>query len=635
MSGIVGLFRRNGAPVEQASLDRMVEAVRHRGPDRQGVWCAGTAGLAHAMLWTTPESLREILPRAERHSGRAITADARIDNREDLIRELGMAGPDSDITDSEIILRAYDKWGEDCPSRLIGDFAFAIWNERRQEFFCARDAMGIKCLYYFASPDLFAFGTEIKSLCALPEIPARLNELRILDYLANLFDDREITFYRDIRRLPAASTLIVGRGSVRVTKYWTLDPKTELKLSSDAEYTEAFHACFSECVRARLRSAFPIGSALSGGLDSSAIACLARQQLEPSRPLHTFSLIFPSLPPALLAHIDERSYIEDVLQLGGFQPHFVRADELSPLTDLAQIHHHLDEAYFEGNLYLHWAMYRAAKREGVRVFLDGLDGDTTVSHGFEYLADLVRYLRFTTLRKEGRLLSKHLGYTPRQIIREFCIKPLCPTWVYTAWRRLHGRPADAGVLRTFLAEAFKTRIGYEARVKSLVVTKRSCTRSAREKHWEMMNFPLYAHALEVADKASAAFNVESRYPFFDRRLLELCLSLPAAQKLGQGWSRLILRRAMAGVLPESVQWRPSKANLSPNFYTRLLERDGPVLEDVILADSSALEPYVDTTALRRAYDAYHSNPLGRHDDSVNIFAAVNLAIWLRTAGVTP
>jgi asparagine synthase (glutamine-hydrolysing) len=635
MSGIVGLFHRDGEPAAQTSVERMIEAVRHRGPDRQAALCSGPAGLGHAMLWTTPESLSEVLPQRQEHSGFVITADARIDNRDELIRELGMEAPNRNVSDSDIILKAYEKWGNDCPARLIGDFAFAIWNERQQEFFCSRDAMGIKCLYYYISPKLFAFGTEIKGIRALPNIPARLNETRVLDYLANLFDDREITFYRDIRRLPAASTLIVGRQSLKLRKYWSLDPQRELKLKSDGAYTEAFQACFSECVRARLRSAFPVGSALSGGLDSSAIACAGRQMLPPSEPMHTFSLIFPSLPEELLKRIDERSYIDDVLKRGRFEPHFIRADELSPLRDMERVHRHLDEAYFESNLYLHWAMYETANRHGVRIFLDGFDGDTTISHGYEYLADLVVGLRFPTLWRERRLLAQRLGISGWRIMREFCIKPFCPTWVYTAWRRLHGRPSGAGIMPTFLSEPFKQRLQYEARLKSMVVTSRSCMRTAREKHWEMMNFALYAHALEVADKASGAFSVESRYPFFDRRLLELCLSLPASQKLGQGWSRLILRRAMSGVLPESIQWRFTKANLSPNFYTRLLEGDRPVLEDVILTDGSTLEPYVDIEALRSAYRAYDANPLNRHDDSVNIFAAVNLAIWLRTAGLTP
>jgi asparagine synthase (glutamine-hydrolysing) len=257
-----------------------------------------------------------------------------------------------------------------------------------------------------------------------------------------------------------------------------------------------------------------------------------------------------------------------------------------------------------------------------------------VSHGYEYLADLVMQLKWRTLRKEGRLLAANLGMTPRQVLRDFCIKPFCPTWVYTTWRRLHGRDPHAGILPSFLADGFKRRQGFDDRAKSLIHTKRSCLRNAREKHWEMLNFPLYAHAMEVADKSSAAFQVEARYPFFDRRIIELCLSLPARQKLGQGWTRMILRRAMEGVLPESIRWRPSKANLSPNFYTTLLQRDRQVLESV-LKDPSELEPYVDVSSMRQAYEAYNSSPLGRHDESVNLFSAVNLAIWLKTAGVRP
>jgi asparagine synthase (glutamine-hydrolysing) len=613
----------------------MVSAMTLRGPDGNGAIRVGAAGLGHTMLWTTPESLSESLPRTDATSGLSITADARIDNREDLIEALNIQAPPSQVSDSELLLRAYCLWGEDAPTRLVGDFAFAIWDSKAHQFFCARDAMGIKALYYFVSPSLFAFASEIKALCSMPEIPARLNELRVLDFLANFFDDRAITFYKDIYRLPAGSTMTVTQSNLRIARYWSLDARQELKLSSDQEYAEAFRECFAKCVRARLRSAFPIGSALSGGLDSSAVACVARRSLPASLPLHTFSLIFPSFSDKILRQIDERNYINDVLSTGGFDAHFLRADELSPLEKVQDMHRRLDEAFFAGNLYLHWAMYEEANRHGVRVFLDGLDGDTTVSHGYEYLSDLVQQFRWKRLLAETRMLAARLGVSPRQIVRDFCIKPFCPTWVYSTWRRLRGRPPDAGVLQTFMQDGFKRRLGFDKRARTLIPTKRICFSTARQKHSEMIAFPLYAHALELADKSSAAFHVEGRYPFFDRRMIELCLSLPASQKLSQGWPRLILRRAMEGILPESVRWRHSKANLSPNFYCRLLDRDRQKLEAVILSDPSELEPYVDVPSLRQAYEAYSSNPLSRHDDSVNIFSAVNLAIWLRTAGVRP
>jgi asparagine synthase (glutamine-hydrolysing) len=638
MSGMVGIFRRDGSPAAESSVQTMVNKIRHRGPDRSGLWTCGAAGFGHAMLCTTPESLEETLPWCDSSSGFSITSDARIDNREELSASLGLKGSHSDISDSRLILKAYEKWGASCPQKLIGDFAFAIWNKSQNHLFCARDPMGIKGLYYFASGDLFAFASEIKSLCCLPEIPARLNELRVLDYLANIFEDREITFYKDIYRLPAASTLTVTRDKVRVAKYWTLDPTKELKLKSDEEYTEAFRDCFLKSVKSRMRSAYPVGAALSGGLDSSSIACAARNfslGRGATTPLQTFSLIFPSLPQDVLGQIDERKYIDEVLKSGGFQPTFVRADQHSPLGDVKQVQEHLDEAFFAGNLYLHWAMYETASKQGARVFLDGLDGDTTVSHGLEYLSDLIVRGKWMTLWTEVTLVAAQMETSPRRVFREYCIRPLCPTWAYTTWRLVHGRPDNAGKLQTFMTPEFSRRLRLDDRVKALVPRKRKCFTTAREKHREMLMFPLYAHALEAADKSTAAFGIEGRYPFFDQRLIELCLSLPAGQKLSQGWSRAILRRAMAGILPESVRWRQSKADLSSNFYLRLLDHDRELLDDVLLTDSSDLEPYVNLDSIRRAYGTYNANPTRSHDDSVNIFSAVNLAIWLRTAGVRP
>ena len=160
------------------------------------------------MLWTTDESVLERLPLAADAGRYAITADARIDNREELLASLAL---DRRTADSEIILAAYRKWGEECPVHLLGDFAFAIWDRRRQTLFCACDPMGVKGLYYHLSPTALSFASEIKALFALPEIPRRLNEVRVAEYLITLFEDRCGTFYRDILRLPGAHSLSVTR----------------------------------------------------------------------------------------------------------------------------------------------------------------------------------------------------------------------------------------------------------------------------------------------------------------------------------------------------------------------------------------------------------------------------------------
>jgi asparagine synthase (glutamine-hydrolysing) len=647
MSGMVGVFRRDGAPVRERLVNAMAATLAHRGPDGTSVVCAGSAGLGHTMLWTTQESLHEVLPHLHRGSGLIITADARIDNRDELIAELALELGHPAITDSGLILEAYHKWGQECVQKLLGDFAFAIWDPRQEQFFCARDPMGVKCLYYFASDALFAFGSEIKALCCLEEIPKRLNELRILDYLENSFDDRASTFYRNIYRLPAASTLLVTRRHLKIAKYWSLDAKRELKLKSDEEYTEAFRECFVRAVRVRMRSAFPIGSTLSGGLDSSSIACVARsinESQSPGAPVHTFSLIFPSLPEQDLRHIDERKYMQDVLALGGFQPHFIHADELSPMKDVKRIQQHLDEASCASNLYLHWSMFDSAHRAGVRVFFDGFDGDTTVSDSVDYLRDLAVGLRWKTLRREAALLAANMGCSTKQIIRQYSLKPLCPETLYRLWGKARGRrdPATTGPMAvdTFSARQFKQRLECE-RGFPTPASERKPFRlfTARANHRVDLEHPAYSYALESADKASAAFELEARYPFFDRRLIELCLSLPSGQKLGQGWPRLILRKAMTGYLPQSVQWRFSKSNLGFNFHRQFFERDRGLLEDALIHDASNLTPYVDLPSIREAYNTYRRTPLQRIPQQgrglSNLFGAVNLAVWLRTAGVKP
>src|SRR3954466_8960392 len=164
MSGIAGIFQRDGAFVEPADLECMRQTLAHRGPDRSAVWNEASVGLVHCMLWTTPESLLDRQPSVNQRGTSWITADARIDNREELIATLGIGRTDEAITDSSLIMAAYDKWGEACPDKLIGDFAFVIWDSKRQAIFSARDPMGVKCLYYFCSSQIFAFASEIKGL---------------------------------------------------------------------------------------------------------------------------------------------------------------------------------------------------------------------------------------------------------------------------------------------------------------------------------------------------------------------------------------------------------------------------------------------------------------------------------------
>lgn len=633
MSGIAGIFLKHGAEVRSEELACMANSLKHRGPDGIGIWHEGPVGMLHCSLHTTPESLLEKLPASNSHRTAVITADARIDNRAELIESLDLAEPHSHITDSELIRAAYEQWGPGCVNHLVGDFVFVIWDVRNQQIFCGRDPMGVKALYYFDSPHLFAFASEIKSLLCVDGVPRQLNEIRVADFLVNLFEDREITFYKGIKRLPSACTLTVSRRKTTSSRYWTLDPQREIRLGSDVEYAEAFRDLFTQCVRSRLRSAFPVASTLSGGLDSSAIACLSAKLLAPrGEALHTISAIFPDVPEQDLAAIDERRFIQSALATGNFIPHYIRADLMSPMRQNERMHYHLDEANLAPNLYMHWAMFEEASRNGVRVLLDGFDGDTTVSHGFARLHELMFSLRWMTLASEVRMLRDNLlpGSPLHRVFLNLCIKPVAPVWAFALKRVLTGRFEEVHGNTTLIEPNFAREIGIRERVKRYYRPRGIRPHTSRESHLEGISDGLYAIALENADKGAAAFGLEVRYPFFDKRLVEFCLALPADQKYARGWNRVVFRRSMEGILPPDIQWRPKKGNLSSNFYRNLLEQEKSTVEEILASsDPPAFSSFVDKAAMQSAYQRFRSEPAKEGGRGVQLFAAANLALWMR------
>ena len=419
MSGISGIYRINQHPIDPRNIHNMLGTLSHRGPDGSDIWCEGAIGLGHCMLLTTPESLTEQLPLVEREL--VITADARIDNREELLLALGRSKDLVEpISDSQIILASYEKWGEKCVSKLVGAFAFAIWDKAHQKLFCARDHMGIKPFYYFYQPDsFFAFASEIKALLCLSQVPKQLNEVRIGDYLALVIDDKITTSYKNILRLAPAHSMVFGSSLDPVLhpqSYWALDPNVEIRLNSDEEYCAEFRRIFTEAVRCRLRSAFPLGSQLSGGLDSSSVTCVAKDLLSSlgTDTLHTISVIFDDV-----SECDERSFIQPVLEKGDLTPHYIYGDRSSPLSDIDTILPHEDEAYLGPNHFYPWIANRTAKELGLRVVLDGFDGDTTVSHGTARLTELAQLGQWPELIQEVKAIAQQHQVPSHRIIQQF------------------------------------------------------------------------------------------------------------------------------------------------------------------------------------------------------------------------
>ena len=271
MSGIVGLVNTDGAPVDRRLLARMTDAMRFRGPDAQRMWIDASVGFGHALLTTTDDARRERQPCTI--DGRMwISADARIDGRDDLTRALAAHGCDAaDANDAELVLHAYAAWGDRCVERLTGDFAFALWDGPRRRLFCARDRFGVKPFYYAHRGSALVFSNTLDCVRLHPSVTGELNDLAIADFL--LFQRNQTldtTAFADIRRLPAGHALTWAGGHAQVRRYWTLSFDREIRYRRATEYVEHFSDLLTAAVRDRLRTR-RVAVMMSGGLDSTAV----------------------------------------------------------------------------------------------------------------------------------------------------------------------------------------------------------------------------------------------------------------------------------------------------------------------------------------------------------------------------
>lgn len=623
MSGIAGVVRLDGARAAVGAIDAMVEVLRHRGADGHAAWSDGIAAFGHAMLHTTAESHHEPQPLVDAQL--AIVADVRLDNRAELLSLLNIRG--ESIGDAALILAAYRNWGRACVPRLEGDFAFAIWDQRERSLFCARDPFGVKQLVYAQlAGSVFAYASEVRALLAFDEIPADLDEKRIADFLAVYFDDPERTFHRAIRRLPGGCSLTLRDGEVTVERYWSPERVRPLRFRGadrDARYAEGFREHFTRAVRERMRAAHSseVGAMLSGGLDSTSIACVARDELRSSQDalLPVFSWIFSDSMEA-----DEREYQEAVIAAGGMRPITLDSAHLdaSPWTDLDALLP--DGPVYAPNHYLNNVAAREARGIGVRILLDGTGGDSTISRGRGRYQELFFRGRAIALAGELRALARLRG-TNESLARLFFANvaaPLLPPALLAAALRLRGRaPLSVAPLK-LLTPRMREVSGAPKTAKA------TWSVSARREHLAQLTSPMLADGLELLDRSMAMHRVEGRYPFFDRRLAEYCLSLPADQKLAGGYSRMVARRAMAGVVPDVVRWRAGKG--LPGLHIIVaLRRSRAILDDLFARDPAVLAPYVDIDLLRAMYADLLAERRIEFRTVIQLWSAAVLARWLR------
>lgn len=641
MSGIVGIYHYDHCQVHFEKLLEMCFAIAHRGPKGISALCSGKVGFGHCKSHEAIFSLKETIPFIDHSSKMAITADARIDNREELAELLSIRNHKiRALSDPEIILNAYRKWGADCPEKLVGDFAFAIWDERENRLFCARDHLGIRPFFYYTSSKLFSFSSEIKSLFKLPECHKSINDQKIGEFLLATTLENSTTFFKKIFRLPPATSLIIQNDNLSLHKYWVPDEEFELRLTNVNEYKERFIKLLTEAVRCRLPTDKKIATALSGGLDSSAIACLSSKLIEgKDSKLYAVSARF-----SLTKECDESKYIDIILaKYQTLIPITVDGDKSGPFAELERLAWPPDEPYSTPQFYLFSCIYRSIANSGISFLIDGHDGDSAVSHGFGILDELAMESRWLTFLKvlEGVYYYDKISrsralrlYCQRYLVQPFLVRhPTIRKYGKNLKSILSGRihkRDERKNLGHILADSIFNAKLMERHKTWKDLYGRNTRKSERQQHSLRITSPFMIHANETQNELAARFGIELLHPFMDIRLIKYCISLPVMLKLSNGYTRYILRQSLANIVPEEVRLREHKTTLSSVFSNALMIRERSKLKKCLTNESDTVTRYVDIERVNNLLE------LKLTKDSLDRFVVIPcwkvaaLVVWLKT-----
>ena len=541
MSGIVGMFHRDGALVDMPLLRALTESMAYCGPDARGVWQDGGMGLGQALLQTTGEAPSEKQP-ASLHSRLWLTADARLDERAELLAQLGRtsAGPETfdSAPDSQLILQSYDRWGANCVQHLRGDFAFAIWDVAAKKLFCARDRFGVKPFYYAQLNHLFIFSSTLNCVRAHPDVSGELNESAIADFLLfGLNYNESTTSFRDIQRLPPAHCLTVSRDGLELRQYWTPPTNGRIRYARGEEYVEHFQTLLQVAVKDRLR-ADRVGILLSGGLDSTSLAATAKTLSANNGgipAIYSYTAVYESLIPD--GDID---YAAEVVEFLNVPNRRIAMDQLLPFVwpddPGCRLPEPPDNPFF-GALF---NQFRAIS-EDCRVVFSGEGNDNLMYFQmWPYLQELRRSKQWARLLNEGL-----------QYLR---VRPFPWKGIRARLAGLAGKSSAANSFPPWIAPDFARSLSLKDRWReSGALGMPTATHPVRPKAHASLALPHWTSMFENESAGVTRYPIEVRYPFLDLRLVDYLLALPPFPWFFQ---KMLLRKAMTGKLPERVRIRP-------------------------------------------------------------------------------
>lgn len=605
MSAIGGVLRFDGGPVSRSDLERMANALRPHGPDRSGLLVSGTVGLVHVLMRMTPEDLFERQP-LKAASGELLAADLRLDNRDDILDRIGVS-PQQAMSwpDSRIALAAWEKYGDDVWALLHGPFAIAIWNARKCALTLGRDHLGLAPLMYYRNSRFFAFASMPKGLFALPDVPRELSRDKMADFLVLNHADHVTTFYRDVLRVPPAHLMTVtANGNAAQRCYWSVADIRPVRLNSDQDYADGLRDCLDRAVRRQMRSAHPIGCFLSGGLDSSSVAALAARALgEKGQRLSAFTHVpregFDGAVPTG-RYADEKPYVEEIRSLAGnIDVTYVRSDEVDDFGDLERLFIFV-EMPLRNPTNMGWilAIPRLARAQGRRVLLSGQWGNFTISwSGWSQVADHLLKGRFLTACRQYMQYYRHSSESRSVVFRRLFVEPLVPDRI-ARWARYwrHG-PSPAWLSHAPVRPEHALAMDIDSRAQR--VGHDFLYRMRRDERVRMLTPVDYFGEWRAGEQAF--HGVETRDPTADLDVIAYCFGVPPEQYLVEEIDRSLIRRAMWGLLPESVLTNRLIGLQSPDWYERLHARRETMLAEIEeLARSSLVSDMIDLDRLKRA-----------------------------------
>ena len=561
MCGIAGLITHGPAP-EPGLLGRMLGAMAHRGPDGfaeqlEQLGQGTHAALGHRRLAIIDLSAAAAQPMASGCGRFVITFNGEIYNHLELRAELEALGSRFRTrSDTEVILEAYARWGDACLERLNGMFALALLDRPRRRLFCARDRYGEKPFLYSRRQGLFAFASEFKALLLHPAIPLAHDEWRLVQAAADpstgLDAERQTVFDAIEQLLPGeCMALDLATLEVRHHRYWQPKVGSEAGLGDPREVFEAFGALLKDSVRLRLRSDVPVGSCLSGGLDSSAIVCIARGLLGAEADYQSFTGRFPG------TDADEWTYAEQVVHAARTTSRIVEPTVDGFLDEAAAFTWNNELPVGSSSQYAQWCVFRLAREHGVTVLLDGQGADEQLGGYEQYFAPYLESLR-------ARGAHERLTRESRAIRERY---PRALSAPARAWRARLPFPLRRRVARA-LGMGSDILFGIQPPAASRLLAQRQ-TKVQRGAH--ALNRALAADAvggylltlLRYGDRNSMAHSREVRLPFCDHRIAEFVLAQPPELLMGEVQTKLLLRESMRGVLPEGVRARWNKQGFRP------------------------------------------------------------------------